>query len=114
MALSQNHKQNQINLNQGQKTNKIMDYTKTEELLNSMIQNPDMLKQGYKLFGNFETYKNFYVNLIKIIFESQANEKIKKLAASTLKIFLNKNWSDENYIQIDEKKVRISLISGIN
>lgn len=107
MAFSQNNKHNLINLSSVnvQKTNKVMEYSKTEELLKNMIQNSDMLKQGYKLFGNFETCKNFYVNLIKVIFESQSHDKIKKLAASTLKIFLNKNWSDENYITIDEKKV---------
>ncbi len=108
MSLSQNHKQNQINLNSGyvQKPNKVIEYSKTEEFLKNMTQNSDLLKQGYKVFGNFETCKNFYVNLIKIIFESQSNDKIKKLAASTLKIFLNKNWSDETYISLDEKKVR--------
>jgi hypothetical protein len=36
-----------------------MEYSKTEELLNNMINNPDLLIQGYKALTNFEKYRNF-------------------------------------------------------
>ena len=107
MAQPHDKKKNSINLKPGNTQNKIfvMEYSKTEELLNNMINNPDLLRQGYKAFTNFEKYRNFYINLLKVVFEIKHHDKVKKLAASSLKTFLNKNWSDDDYITVDEKKV---------
>ena len=107
MALPQNLKGNQIFINSGevQSSNRVMELSKTEELLRNMVENPDLLKQGYKVFSSFETHQNFYLNFLKIIFESNSHDVVKKLASSSLKIFLKKNWCDENYILLDEKKV---------
>ncbi len=82
-----------------------MKYFKTEELLNNMINNPDLLIQGYKAFTNFEKYRNFYINLLNVVFEIKYHNKVKKVAPSSLKTFLNKNWSDDDYITVHEKKV---------
>jgi len=107
MAQPHDKKKNQMNKKTVNTQNKIfvMEYSKTEELLNNMINNPDLLRQGYKVITNFEKYRNFYVNLLKIVFEIKYPDKVKKLAASSLKTFLNKNWSDDEYITVDEKKV---------
>ena len=109
MALPQNIKGNQIFINSGDdlSTNRVMEMSKTEELLRSMVENPDLLKQGYKVFSSFETHQNFYLNFLKMIFESNSNDVVKKLASSSLKIFLKKNWCDENYILVDEKMVQL-------
>jgi hypothetical protein len=70
-----------------------------------MIQNPLTLKNGYSTFKKFEGHRNFYLNLLKVIFNPDNKDKAKKLSCSTLKIFLNKNWSDDNYITNEERLV---------
>lgn len=90
-------------------THKIMEFEKMEELLVNMVNSPENLKEGYKTISNFETSRNFYMNMLKIIFVSEHNEKVKKLACSTLKIFLKKNWSDDNYITNEERMVLLNI-----
>jgi hypothetical protein len=71
-----------------------------------MIKDPNYLKDGYKILSNYESHRNFYSNLCNIIFLNE-DSKIKKLAASVLKTFLNKNWSDNTLISNEEKMVFI-------
>jgi hypothetical protein len=85
-----------------------MDLKTTEELLNGMTRDPNLLKDGYKIFSSYEKFKNFYINLANVTFSPNVDSKVKKLASSTLKTFLIKNWSDDNYITNDERLVKSS------
>jgi hypothetical protein len=84
--------------------NEVLDYSTTEQFIHKMIIDPDYLKDGYKILSNYQTYKNFYINLCQIIF-TKSEPKYIKLSASVLRTFLTKNWSDGNYITTDEKLV---------
>jgi hypothetical protein len=83
----------------------IMDYEVSEKLIKDMTNNSSLLQNGYKTFSQFEKSKNFYINLLNLIFNSNLSDKEKKLACSTIKIFLKKNWLDKAYITDDEKMV---------
>lgn len=82
-----------------------VDYETIQKILIEMADNTSLLKEGYNLISNYERNRNFYINFLKIIFSSNLNDKIRKLGASTLKIFLNKNWSDDSYITNEERLV---------
>ena len=88
----------------------VVEYEIIEGNLVNMSKDPNQLKTGYSTFTCFEKNRNFYLNLLNVIFNSGCCDQVKKLAASTLKIFLNKNWSDENYITNEERRVRIRNI----
>jgi hypothetical protein len=83
----------------------IIEYEKLEELLLNMSKDSNQLKQGYTIMSIYEKCRNFYLNFLKIIFANEKDIKVKKLAASTLKIFLTKNWSDDDYITNEERMV---------
>lgn len=83
-----------------------VEYSLMEQLLINLSKIPNLLKQGYTLVANYEKCKNFYLNFLKIIFVSELDSKIKKLAASTFKIFLTKNLSDDEYITNEERMVK--------
>jgi hypothetical protein len=82
-----------------------IEYKTTDDLLYQMVKDPNILKDGYKIFSTYERFKNFYINLANVIFSPNVNTKVKKLASSTLKAFLIKNWSDDNYITNEERLV---------
>lgn len=82
-----------------------VDYETVEHLVKTMVKDPVFLKNGFHTFSKLEKYKNFYINLLSLIFTSELPEKDKKLAASTFKIFLKKNWSDNEYITDEERLV---------
>ena len=82
-----------------------VEYEKIEQILVNMSTDPNLLKAGYNLISVHERNRNFYLNFLKVIFASATPEKVKKLAASTLKIFLTKNWSDDSYITNEERLV---------
>jgi hypothetical protein len=86
--------------------NNTMDLKTTETLLCQMVKDPNMLKDGYKIFSAYENQRNFYTNLTTVLFTPNIENKIKKLCASTLKTFLIKNWSDDNFITNDERLVK--------
>ncbi len=81
-----------------------LDYAITEQIVQKMTRDANYLKDGYKIFSTYEKFKNFYSNLCYIIFNNTEPKSI-KFAASVLKTFLTKNWSDSNYISTDEKLV---------
>lgn len=87
-----------------------MNLEQTEEILNSMVKDPLILKDGYKLLQKYETSRNFYLNLLRIIFREGVENRLKKLACSTLNIFLKRNWGDDNYILNEERLVIIKKI----
>jgi len=82
-------------------------FEEIEKILVTMSTEANLLKSGFNIFSSFETKNNFYLNFLKIILCSENSDKVKKLAASTLKIFLTKNWSDDNYIKNEERLVNI-------
>jgi hypothetical protein len=86
-----------------------IDYEKIELSLINMSKDPNLLKTGYSIISAYERNRNFYLNFLKLIFASECNDKVKKLAASSLKIFLTKNWSDDGYITNEERLVRNNL-----
>lgn len=90
----------------------ILTFEEVFQLLHEMTNNPNLLKNGFDLISKYQQMKNFYFYLVNIIFNSNQNEKISKLAISTVGIFLRKNWTDQNYISEDEKKVIIKIILG--
>jgi hypothetical protein len=83
----------------------ILEYEQLEELIVNMTQDSNLLKQGYSLISNLEKCKGLYLNFLKIIFTTGMEGKVIKLAASTLKIFLTKNWKDDEYINNEERMV---------
>lgn len=94
-----------INDKQINEQRSIMEYEVSEKLIKDMTHNSNSLQNGYKIFSQFEKSKNFYINLLNLIFNSNLSDKEKKLACSTVKIFLKKNWLDKAYITDDEKMV---------
>jgi len=81
-----------------------IEFEKMEEVILTMINDQNLLKRGYIIFSDIENHRNFYINFLKIIFGNY-DAKCRKLCCSSLKIFLNKNWSDDNYITNDERLV---------
>ena len=84
---------------------------KLEETLkeiDEMISNPEKLKNGYNILSAHETQKNFYINFLKIAFDSSLNKDKKrmKLCGCCFLCFLQKNYDAEGTI-LDEEKLNI-------
>ena len=84
---------------------------KLEETLkeiDEMISNPEKLKNGYNILSAHETQKNFYINFLKIAFDSSLNKDKKrmKLCGCCFVCFLQKNYDAEGTI-LDEEKLNI-------
>ena len=84
---------------------------KLEETLkeiDEMISNPEKLKNGYNILSAHETQKNFYINFLKIAFDSSLNKDKKrmKLCGCCFVCFLQKNYDTEGTI-LDEEKLNI-------
>jgi hypothetical protein len=84
----------------------VVEYETLESILLNMSRDAKLLKSGYTIISQYEKNRNFYLNFLKVIFDSSCGEIVKKLAASTIKIFLTKNWSDDTYISNEERLVR--------
>ena len=85
--------------------------------IDDMLSNPDKLKDGYKILSNFETRKNFYLNFLKISFDSSLNKnKLRmKLSGCCFNCFLKKNYEIEGLITDEEKLNIVSfLLDKIN
>ena len=85
--------------------------------LDDMLSNPDKLKDGYKTLSNYETQKNFYLNFLKISFDSNLNKNIQrmKLSGCCFICFLKKNYEIEGLITDEEKLNIVSfLLDKIN
>ena len=74
------------------------------KLLNELLNNQEKLQNGFSYLSNYEKNRNFYISLLQITLQSE--NMIKKFSSSILKVFLNKNWSDSEFIEKEEKTVR--------
>ena len=76
--------------------------------IDDMLSNPEKLKDGYNILSNYETQKNFYLNFLKISFDSNLNKNIqrKKLSGCCFICFIKKNYDIEGLIT-DEEKLNI-------
>ena len=102
---------------ESQKINKPIDRSerKLEDSLkdiDDMLSNPDKLKDGYNILSNYETRKNFYLNFLKISFDSNLNKNIKrkKLSGCCFICFLKKNYDIEGLITDEEKLNIVSFL----
>lgn len=90
------------------KQNKPKDFV-TFEFMNTtiieMLKDPHKLSQGHKFLSQYEKCPGFYISLLKIVFLSEPNSQksLIKLSSSILLNYLRNNWSDENYITLEEK-----------
>ena len=85
--------------------------------IDEMLSNPDKLKNGYTTLSNFETMKNFYLNFLKISFDSSLNKNKQrmKLSGCCFICFLEKNYDIEGLITDEEKLNIVSfLLDKIN
>ena len=85
--------------------------------IDDMLTYPDKLKEGYKTLSNYETQKNFYLNFLKISFDSNLNKNKKrmKLSGCCFICFLKKNYDFQGLITDEEKLNIVSfLLDKIN
>ena len=85
--------------------------------IDDMISDSNKLKDGYNILSKCETQKNFYLNFLKIMFDSNLRKSIKrmKLSGCCFLCFLKKNYETEGLIT-DEEKLNIVafLLDKIN
>ena len=76
--------------------------------IDEMISNPEKLKNGFNILSAHEGQKNFYINFLKIAFDSSLNKNKKrmKLSGCCFICFLQKNYDTEGLI-LDEEKSNI-------
>lgn len=72
-------------------------------IINDMIIDPKKLQTGFSLFSKIEYCKGFYITLLQMVLDKSSKHSEIRLAASVLLNFLRKNWSDDNYISLEEK-----------
>ena len=83
----------------------ILNYSQSVEIIKELTIDAHKLQNGFTIMIQYEKFKNFYINLLKILFDNENNDKCRKLASSIVKIFIKKNWLDTEYISNDEKTV---------
>ena len=68
-------------------------YEEISNIIQSMLDNPIKLSNGYKILSQEENKINFYKFLLKLVFDSEKekNNNKKKLSAISFLIFLKKN-----------------------
>ena len=114
----QNNDQKMNKINEGStKLNKTIDRSerKFEDSLkdiDDMLSNPNNLKDGYNILSNYETQKNFYLNFLKIAFDSNLNKNSQrmKLSACCFTCFLKKNYEIAGLITDEEKLNIVSFL----
>ena len=76
--------------------------------IDELISNPEKLKNGFNILSSHETQKNFYINFLKISFDTTLNKNKQrmKLSACCFICFLQKNYDTEGLI-LDEEKLNI-------
>ena len=79
-------------------------------IIQSMIDSPQKLCEGYTILSEEENKINFYKYLLQLVFDSQKekNYNKKKLSAISFLIFLKKNYSDK--ITNEEKLEIVSYL----
>lgn len=80
--------------------------------IDELISNPEKLKNGFNILSSHETLKNFYMNFLKISFDSSLNKNKQrmKLSACCFICFLQKNYDIEGLILDDEKLNIVSFL----
>ena len=80
--------------------------------IDELISNPEKLKNGFNILSAHETQKNFYMNFLKISFNSTLNKNKQrmKLSACCFICFLEKNYDIEGLILDDEKLNIVSFL----
>ena len=80
--------------------------------IDEMISNPEKLKNGFNILLAHETQKNFYINFLKISFDSTLNKnKLRmKLSGCCFVCFLQKNYDTEGLIPDQEKLNIVSFL----
>ena len=78
------------------------------KVIDELLSNPEKLKNGFNILSSHETQKNFYINFLKISFDSTLNKNKQrmKLSACCFICFLQKNYDTEGLI-LDEEKLNI-------
>ena len=87
------------------------------KIIDELLSNPEKLKNGFNILSSHETQKNFYINFLKISFDSTLNKNKQrmKLSACCFICFLQKNYDIEGLILDDEKLNIVSfLLDKIN
>ena len=87
------------------------------KVIDELLSNPEKLKNGFNILSSHETQKNFYINFLKISFDStlSKNKQRMKLSACCFICFLQKNYDIEGLILDDEKLNIVSfLLDKIN
>ena len=81
-------------------------YEEISNIIQSMLDNPIKLSNGYKILSQEENKINFYKFLLKLVFDSEKekNNNKKKLSAISFLIFLKKNYTK---IITNEEKLEI-------
>ena len=87
------------------------------KVIDELLSNPEKLKNGFNILSSHETQKNFYINFLKISFDSTLNKNKQrmKLSACCFICFLQNNYDIEGLILDDEKLNIVSfLLDKIN
>ena len=81
-------------------------YKDISNIIQSMLDDPNKLSNGYKILSEEENKINFYKFLLQLVFESEKenNKNKKKLSAISFLIFLKKNYTK---IITNEEKLEI-------
>lgn len=86
-----------------------------KKIICDLLNDPNKLKTGFTLFSNLECCRGFYTSLLYITLNNQSSKNEIKLASSVLLNFLRRNWSDDNFISIEEKmELFAALTSNIH
>ena len=79
-----------------------MELSELKQIISELIKDPQKLSKGYESLSKYESYTNFYINLLKIAFET-ANDVERKLSASIFLTFITKNYTNDKNISNDER-----------
>jgi hypothetical protein len=90
---------------------KSIEYEELEHRFRLMITDSNSLKNGYAILSEVEKYNKFHLNMLQIILTTN-NDNLRKLVASSLKIFINKNWNEEVFISYTEKLSFLELLTN--
>ena len=82
------------------------------KVIDTMISDQKILQNGYQILLKYEFRKNFYLNVLKLCFEAERENKIEKmkLCGSIFQTFIKQNYESEDKITDQEKLNIVSYI----
>ena len=83
-----------------------------KQIINEMCFDNTKLQEGYSLFTKIEFVRGFYTSLLTIVYDKDSRTNEIKLSSSVLMLFLRRNWSDYNYMSLQEKMECFALLSN--